>query len=304
MATVSITSILGSDSISASRTTINSNFLILQNWINQYSTTFNVDSVNGIIDISSASTGRISAKTGKFDQIIVPSGGTALAQINSAGAGQFVQLSTTTLTASGASTLAGPFTSNGSATFNGNTSLLGQTSIKNKLVLLPGSTSPGSFPAGNIVSQNSVFATGATSGTAFPASNLGGGGYLTTVSSPYVLNGYEDVIYAQCGPGFYLSVGTTGATASALTAGTRITVINTGTTGGFIATGIQNSGAYYTGFNTTTNYGQFPSTGITCDANRPYQSSIQLQWEPRIAKGTGTQQGSWVVLSSSNMSWS
>ena len=304
MATVSTTSILGSDSISASRTTINSNFLILQNWINQYATTFNVDSVNGIIDLSAASTGRVSAKTGKFDQIIVPSGGTALAQINSAGAGQFAQVQTTTLTASGASTFGGAITANGSASFNSSTSLLGQTSLKNKLILLPGSTSPGSFPAGNIVSQNSVFATGATSGTAFPASNVGGGGYSTTAIAPYVLTGFEDVIYAQCGPGFYLSVGTTGATASPLTAGTRITIVNTGSTGGFIATGVQNSGAYYTGFNTTTNYGQFPSAGITCDANRPYQNAIQLQWEPRVAQGTGTQEGSWIVLSSSNMSWS
>ena len=140
--------------------TINSNFLLLQNWINQYATTFNVDSVNGILDLSAATTGRISAKTGKFDQIIVPSGGTALAQINSSGAGQFAQLSTTTLTASGASTFSGPITSNGSVSFTSATSLLGQTTLKNKLILLPGSTSPGSFPAGNIVSQNSVFATG------------------------------------------------------------------------------------------------------------------------------------------------
>ena len=36
MATVSTTSILGSDSISASRITINSNFLLLENWINGY----------------------------------------------------------------------------------------------------------------------------------------------------------------------------------------------------------------------------------------------------------------------------
>ena len=54
MSTVSTTSILGSDSISGSRTTINSNFLLLQNWINAYATTFNIDSVNGILDLAEA----------------------------------------------------------------------------------------------------------------------------------------------------------------------------------------------------------------------------------------------------------
>jgi len=62
MATVNTTSILGSDSISASRTTINSNFLTLQNWINNYNTVFGLDTVNGIINLTGASTGRVSAK--------------------------------------------------------------------------------------------------------------------------------------------------------------------------------------------------------------------------------------------------
>lgn len=295
MATVSTTSILGSDSISASRTTINSNFLLLQNWINQYVDVFAIDSVNGILDLTQASTGRVSAKTGKFDQIIVPSGGTALAQILSSGAGQFVSVATTTLTASGASTLSGSFTASGTATFSSTTNLFGATKLNQAFTILS---------TGHFVGQNTTYATGATAGTAFPASTSGGGGRLSSATVPYVVTGLEDVIYAQCGPGWYMSVGTTGGTASNLTAGTRLTIINTGSTGGFIATGLQNSGAYYTGFNTNASYGKFPSTGITCDANRPYQSAITLQWEPRISQGTGTQRGSWVVLSSSNMSWS
>lgn len=295
MATVNTTSILGSDSISGSRTTINSNFLLLQNWINNYYTVFGLDTVNGIIDLTGASTGRISAKTGKFDSIIVPSGGTALAQINSSGAGSFASLSTTALSASGIITF-GPgstLTQSGTSTFTGNTTLSGATTL-NALTTLG--------PLGNFASQNSVGASGATAGTAFPDSATGGGGGRgTSVSNPYFVTGLEDVIYAQCSSGFYLSVGTTGATAANLPAGLRITIINTETSAGSILTGVQ--GSNYTGFNTVVGYGQFPSTGITVDANRPYQSSVQLQWEPRVGKGTGSQEGSWVVLSATNMSW-
>ena len=75
MATVSTTSILGSDSISASRLTINSNFLLLENWINGFVSTFGIDTNNGILNLSGATTGSIYAKTGYFDQIQFPSNG-------------------------------------------------------------------------------------------------------------------------------------------------------------------------------------------------------------------------------------
>lgn len=295
MSTVNTTSILGSDSISGSRTTLNSNFLLLQNWINNYYTVFGLDTVNGIIDLTGASTGRVSAKTGKFDSIIVPSGGTALAQINSSGAGLFASLSTTLLSASGVITF-GPgstLTQSGSSTFSGTTTFSGATTL-NALTTLG--------PQGNFASQNSVGASGATAGTPFPDSATGGGGGRgTSFSNPYFITGLEDVIYAQCSSGFYISVGTTGATAANLPSGLRVTIINTETSGGSIQTGVQ--GSNYTGFNTVVGYGQFPSTGITVDANRPYQSSVQLQWEPRVGQGTGSQEGSWVVLAATNMSW-
>jgi hypothetical protein len=296
MATVNTTSILGSDSISASRTTINSNFLTLENWINNYNTVFGLDTVNGIINLTGASTGRVSAKTGKFDSIIVPSGGTALAQINSSGAGSFSSVSTTNLTGSGTLTFGAgsSLTQNGTSTFAGSTTFSGSTTLNNTMTL---------GPVGNFASGNTIGASGATAGTAFPSSATGGGGGRGTSSgNPYVITAQEDVIYAQCSSGFYMSVGTNGATAANLPAGLRITIINTETSAGSIKTGVQ--GSTYTGFNTASGYGQFPSTGITVDANRPYQSSIQLQWEPRVGKGTGSQEGSWVVLGSSNMSWS
>ena len=296
MATVNTTSILGSDSISASRTTINSNFLTLENWINNYNTVFGLDTTNGIINLTGASTGRVSAKTGKFDSIIVPSGGTALAQINSSGAGSFASVSTTNLTGSGTISFGAgsTLTQTGTSTFSGATTLSGSTTLNNTMTL---------GPVGNFASGNTVGASGATAGTAFPSSATGGGGGRGTSSgNPYVITAQEDVIYAQCSSGFYMSVGTNGATAANLPAGLRITIINTENSAGSITTGVQ--GSNYTGFNTASGYGEFPSTGITVDANRPYQSSIQLQWEPRVGKDTGSQEGSWVVLGSSNMSWS
>ena len=157
-------------------------------------------------------------------------------------------------------------------------------------------------PVGNFACGNTVGASGATAGTTFPSSATGGGGGRGTSSgNPYVITAQEDVIYAQCSSGFYMSVGTDGATGANLPAGLRITIVNTETSAGSIKTGVQ--GSNYTGFNTASGYGQFPSTGITVDANRPYQSSIQLQWEPRIGKDSGSQEGSWVVLGSSNMSF-
>lgn len=294
MSTVSTTSILGSDSISASRITINSNFLLLQNWINQYVDVFNIDSVNGILDLSSASTGRISAKTGLFDQIIVPVGGTAFAQINSNGSSQFVSVSSTSLNVSGLSTFntlsaTGPSTFSSSSTVN----LNGTTNISGSFNILPG---------GHFVGQNTIYASGATAGTPFPSPSSGGGGRSSTSVAPYQITGTEDVIYAQCGPGWYMSVGTTGSSASALASGTRITIVNTSATGGFIATGLPNSGAYYTGFNTDTSYANYGSS-ITCAAGKPYQCAITLQWEPRIAQGTAIQEGSWIVLSSTHMTF-
>ena len=295
MATVNTTSILGSDSISASRTTINSNFLTLENWVNNYNSVFGLDTVNGIINLTGASTGRVSAKTGKFDSIIVPSGGTALAQINSSGAGSFSSVATTNLTGSGIISFGAgsTLTQSGTSTFSGTTTLSGQTTLNAKMVL---------GPQGNFVSQNSIGASGATAGTTFPSSAAGGGGRVTSSANPYVITALEDVIYAQCSSGFYMSVGTNGATAANLPAGLRITIVNTENSAGSIKTGVQ--GSNYTGFNTASGVGEYPSTGITVDANRPYQSSIQLQWEPRIGKGAGSQEGSWVVLGSSNMSWS
>jgi hypothetical protein len=299
MATVNINEILGSDSISGSRVTINSNFLILQNWINGYVSVFGIDTTNGILDLSAASTGKVQAKIGRFDSLSLPSSGTATASVSAAGAATFASVQTTTFTASGALVANGTitlgagssFTSGGTASFNG------QLGANGAIVL---------GPQGRITSQNTTYVNGATAGQAFPSASLGGGGVATSVNSPYAITGLEDVIYANCSSsGFYMKVcdgvSPVGGTVPSIAPGTRITIINTTSGAAKIVTGVTGSPSYYTGFNTASLVGGFDALGITASTGLAYRSSITLQWEPRVGLGQATQNGSWVVLGNSNM---
>ena len=301
MATVSTTSILGSDSISASRITINSNFLILENWINGYVSTFGIDTNNGILNLSNATTGSIYAKTGYFNQIQVPASGSFTARILASGAGSFSDVSTTTFTSSGLTTINGSLAQTGISTFGATASFNAPVNLNRSVVLGP----INGLAGGNIISQNTTYDPGATAGQPFPSSTtLGGGGYLTSINSPYAITGQEDVIYANCGPtGFYMSVvGGSGGTAANLPAGFRLRIVNTSGSTGYIYTGIQGSSTtYYTGFNTTTTYGNYATGGIVVNQNSQYQAAVHLQWEPRVAQGQTTQAGSWIVLSGTNV---
>jgi len=299
MATVNINEILGSDSISGSRVTINSNFLTLQNWINGYANVFGIDTINGILDLSGASTGRISAKIGKFDSLSLPANGVSTASINNLGQASFASIQTTVLSASGAVTASSSITFGSSSVFiaGGTSSFNGPLNANAALYL---------GTQGHVVSQNTTYSSGATSGTAFPINTAGGGGRFTSVNSPYAITGLEDVIYAQCGPtGFYMKVvdGTSpvGGTLPNLPQGTRITIVNTTAATGYIHTGVTGSTSYYTGFNTASTFGGFSTSSIIVPQNKSYRSSITLQWEPRVAQGQATQNGSWVVIGSSNM---
>jgi len=297
MASVNITEILGSDSISGSRNTLNSNFLILQNWINNYSNSFGIDLNNGILDISGESTGRVSAKIGRFNQISIPSSGVVTASISASGAGTFASLSTTNLTASGTVTMNGSISAGGIFTLQS-----GATGNFNGQVNINGKISLG--PAASMISNSTVYNSGLTAGTDFPDTDAGfphGGGYSTTVSLPYVVTGTENIIYADLGStgGFNLSVGN-GTSVSGVPKGLLLTIVNTNDAGGTINTGVQ--GTFYTGFNTNASQGGFNSLGITAPAGYAYRSSLQLRWEPRIDQGSATQKGSWIVLSATNMS--
>lgn len=301
MSTITTIEILGTDSISGSRTTLNSNFTTIQNWVNQYSVNFGLDLNNGIIDISSQPIGKIAAKAGQFNSLQVPVGSTAAAQILSTGAATFTSVSSTNLTASGTVSLSGNSTISGSGTFT-----VGGTASYNSRLNVNSSLALG--PAGYTILGNTTITTGLTAGQEFPASNnvsLSGGGTTTSLNSPYAITGTENVIYADCGPtGFYMKVAeTSGATASNIPSGFTVTIVNTKGATGFIHTGVTGSTSYYTGFNTSAAYGNFPTSGIVVNANSQYQSAITLRWEPRIASAQATQKGSWVVLGSTNMSF-
>jgi len=298
--TVNITEMLGSDSISGSRVTINSNFLILQNWINGYVQVFGVDTTNGILDLTNSSIGKVSAKVGRFDSLSLPATGTPSTSFDSSGGASLVSLSSTNVTVSGS------LISNGNITFgSGSTFVAGGTSSFNGPLNVNSSFYLG--VQGHVISQNTTAATGLTAGTSFPSTSSGGGGYSTpNSSSPYAITGLEDVIYADCGPtGFFLKVvdGTSpvGGTLPNIPQGTRVTIVNTNSATGYIWTGLTGSTTYYTGFNTDSTYGGYSSSGIEIPQNKAYRSSIVLQWEPRIGQGQATMNGSWVVIGSSNV---
>ena len=297
--TVNITEILGSDSISGSRVTINSNFLILQNWINGYVQVFGVDTTNGILDLTSASTGKVMAKIGRFNSLSLPATGTALTSFDSIGGASLVSVSSTNVTVSGALVANGSITLGSASTF-----IVGGISSFNGSLSANAAFNLG--VQGHTISQNTTVATGLTSGTAFPANTVGGGGRLTSLNSPYSITGLEDVIYAECGPtGFYMQVvaGTSpvGGTLPNIPQGTRVTIVNTTAATGYISTGLTGSTTYYTGFNTDTSYGGYSSSGIIIPQNSSYRSSVTLQWEPRVGQGQATMNGSWVVIGSTNI---
>lgn len=292
MATVNLTDIKGTDGISGSRNRINSNLKILGNWINSYVDVFKIDTQNGVLDLTSTTTGKILAKRGDFNGIKISSSGSTGASINSSGAGTFVALTTQVLTTSG------------------QVNLNGSTNIQNSINFGTGSTADfdgkinvnGQFRlgvSGSMINSSSIVNTGLTAGQKFPDTSSGGGGFATTASTPYQITAQENIIYADLASpgGFIISVGD-GSTESALPEGFELTIINTNSNIGKIATGIQ--GSFYTGFNTNSLQGGWGAQ-IGVASGYAYRASIKLRWEPRIDKDSANQKGSWVILSSTNL---
>jgi hypothetical protein len=275
--TVSTTSILGSDSVSLSRTTINSNFLLLENWINGYASGFGIDSTNGVLDLTSAPTGRISAKSGFFDSMTFPAGGTATAQILSSGSASFNVINASSVNVAGAISVSGASTYNSTSTF-------GATAAFNSVTQLNGRVEIGT--TSSLVNKNVNSAP--TTGTA--------------VATPYEVTGLESIIYFDFSSDVFLKVADattlTTASASSLPNGFILTLVNSSTSTGSLAVGIQDTGSgsfYYTGFNTDT----VVYTTVDSDANRAYRSSITLRWDSTI-DSAGGQPGSWAVLNAVN----
>lgn len=287
---VTITEMLGTDSIAGSRLTINSNFLLLENAYNDLEDTFNINVLTGSMDVSTATSGQIKAKTLIANTLVMPSSGSPTVQIYGTGASAgYVVASNTIAGATGTFSnilLTNAFSTSGASTF-------GATATFNSVTVSNGRNILG--VTGTFVNSNRKAAVGAS--TTFPSAPLAG---LTgSFDNPYVPTLQENVVYIDSSyvsgstAGFFMQASTgSGVAVSGIPAGFTLTLIDTATTPGKIATGITGTANYYTGF--SQGDGSY-STYITTPGDQ-YKSSITLMWEPRIDQGATTQKGSWVVL--------
>jgi hypothetical protein len=297
---ITITEILGTDSISGSRLTINANFLLLENAYNDLENTFNINVLTGSLDVSSATSGQIKAKSLLANSLVMPSSGSPTIQIYGTGAsGGYIVASSTVAGATGIFSnvlQANILSASGAATF-------GATATFNSVLNVEGRMSIGA--SGNFVNTNRK----ATVGSSTPFPSAPNAGVTGTYSTPYQLTLTENVIYirsnynspapsdatAPNGFFFYATTGA-GATASDIPAGYTVTLIDTATTAGLIATGVTGPGTYYyTGF--STGDASYSDPKIITPGN-PYKSSITIMWEPRIDQSSTSQKGSWVVVNS------
>ena len=301
---ITITEILGTDSISGSRLTINANFLLLENAYNDLENTFNINVLTGSLDVSSATNGQIKAKSLLANSLVMPASGSPTIQLYGTGAsGGYIIASSTVVGATGIFSnvlQSNTLSASGSATF-------GATATFNSVLNVEGRMSIGA--SGNFVNTNRKATVG--SSTAFPSAP--GAGVTGTYSTPYQLTLTENVIYIQSGyvstapadagftTGFFFYATTgAGATASDIPAGYTVTLIDTTPSGtaGKIATGVTGPAPYYyTGF--STGDGDYTDPFIQTSPN-PYKSSITIMWEPRIDQSGAIQKGSWVVVNSTS----
>lgn len=298
---VTITEILGTDSISGSRLTINANFLLLENAYNDLENTFNINVLTGSLDVSTATSGQIKSKALLTNSLVMPASGSPIIQIYGTGASAgFGVFSNTVASATGTFSnilQTNTFGASGTSTFAGTASF--GSVIQNNGTFTVGAS-------GTFINANRKASVGST--TAFPSPPASG--VTGTFSNPYIPTLTESVVYIQSdfvssdpadsanstGFFFYSTTGT-GATASSIPAGYTITFIDSATGAGLIATGVTGSGGseYYTGF--STGDGQYTDTPSHIQTpGVPYKSSVTLMWEPRIGQSASDQKGSWVVV--------
>ena len=301
---ITITEILGTDSISGSRLTINANFLLLENAYNDLENTFNINVLTGSLDVSSATNGQIKAKSLLANSLVMPASGSPTIQLYGTGAsGGYIIASSTVVGATGIFSnvlQSNTLSASGSATF-------GATATFNSVLNVEGRMSIGA--SGNFVNTNRKATVG--SSTAFPSAP--GAGVTGTYSTPYQLTLTENVIYIQSdyvssapadagfttGFFFYATTGA-GATASDIPAGYTVTLVDTAISAGKIATGVTGPAPYYyTGFSTGGSEGDYSDPSIIIAPN-PYKTSLTIMWEPRIGQSGASQKGSWVVVNSTS----
>ena len=291
---VTITEILGTDSITGARLTINSNFLLLENAYNDFENTFNINVLTGSMDVSSASSGQIKSRALVTNSLVMPSSGSPTVQIYGTGASAGYVIASSTIAGDTGifsnNLQANLFSASGAATFGATGTFNAAMVCGNKSIL---------GPSGSIINQSRKASVGST--TTFPTAP--GAGVTGSYDNPYDLTLTENVLYIDSS---YVSASTTGPTGffmrsttgpgtavSNIPAGYTLTLIDVAATPGLIVTGLTGDSSYYTGFNDIIfSSGNFPTPG------NPYISTLTLMWEPRIEQGASTQKGSWVVISS------
>lgn len=286
MSGINTREIKGTDVISSSRNIINSNFINIKNWINNFIKIFGIDINNGIINLEDSTEGKISGKLASFNNINLPAKGTKKAQINSSGNAILVGITAEKLNVSVESKFEGEvnFLNNVLYDENINIEVDGQIELSNKIIY--GKES-------NIINENILINSGLSPNADFP-DNTGGG--INTNINPYEITGTENIIYADCSGGLKLSVGD-GTNEANIPRGFMLTIVNTSNSNGTIETG--NQGSYYTGFNTNPSQGGWGIINIPSD--KAYKSTMKLIWEPRIDQSSINERGSWVLLSSTNI---
>jgi hypothetical protein len=299
---VTITEILGTDSIAGSRLTINSNFLLLENAYNDLEDSFNINVLTGSLDVSTASSGQIKAKSILSNSMVLPSSGSPTVEIYGAGASAgYGVFGNTVASATGIfsnNLLAKNFSATGAALF-GSTATFSSTIESN-----------GSFQigvTGSVINKNRKASVSLT--TAFPGfASSPNAAVTSTYTSPYEFTLQESVIYIDSTKvsggvkGFFMKVSAgNGSTVSVIPAGFTVTLVDvasapSGT--GVIASGI--TGGYYTGFSQNGTHGAYNSPGLIVTSPKPYKNSVTIMWEPRIGQSSSTERGSWVILASTS----
>ena len=307
---VTITEILGTDSIAGSRLTINSNFLLLENAYNDLEDSFNINVLTGSLDVSTASSGQIKAKSMLSNSMVLPSSGSPTVELYGAGASAgYGVFGNTVASATGIfsnNLLAKNFSATGTALFGGSATF--SSTIESNGVFQIGVT-------GSVVNKSRKASVSAT--TAFPGFASSPNAAVTgTYSNPYVFTLQESVIYIDSTIstvvsgityiGFFMKVSeTNGQAASLIPAGFTVTLVDVASAPapglGYIASGIQGPTNYYTGFSQNSTHGGYRSPALTVTSRKPYKNSLTIMWEPRIGQSSPTEKGSWVILASTGI---
>jgi len=171
-----ITELLGTDSLSGSRFTINANFNALKDEVNNIESVFGLSLTSGNIDVSATSGGSIKGKIGGFNSIVLPANGTS--SITLTGTTGAMVANNLTLNTSLQSpviniTLGGAFNNQGTSVFDGAATFNDMAILLNGLVY--GKINVGSVATHTVLNSDRViiFTCASSPGSLSPTPDTG-----------------------------------------------------------------------------------------------------------------------------------